>query len=109
MLGDPGVGPNRSHWSRGAEIPTDSGGRNSGTLALEYVGSRRQHLARNLNRTAEGEHGLLVKVIGSGALDDSAQQSEADKKHNSLFHLILFLSSPFSDHLESSSIVIIKL
>jgi len=40
---------------------------------LEYVGSRRQYLAGNLNRTAEGEHRLLVKVIGSGALDHSAQ------------------------------------
>jgi len=42
MLGDPGVGPNRSHWSRGAEIATDSGGRNSGTLAKHEVSRGRE-------------------------------------------------------------------
>src|ERR1700693_2190952 len=39
---------------------------------LEYVSSRRQHLARNLNRPTECEHNLLVIFIGGGALGYAA-------------------------------------
>jgi hypothetical protein len=45
---------------------------------LEYIGSGWQNLARNLNWTAEGEDGLPVRFVGSGARDHARQESKAD-------------------------------
>src|ERR1700730_11022720 len=61
---------------------------------LEYICSHLQHLARNLNRTAESDDGLLVHFASSGARDHPAQNSKAEQKNQYRFRSVHFLVSP---------------